>query len=266
MGIGFKMGGSGSELAFRVAAYASEAALNAAAPGDGTFGIVTTDAITGWSIQPSEPAEPALGHLWIRTGSSSRGALNALLRNRLVLYPVGAKQWTGAAWADRVGKTYLGGWKNWEEETAYLFKAWDQNPALTGGWFGTGGCLDTNGGVLDITAKVYIDTITYGAAYTLNALDLTPWKRITATVTGVDQETACDRHFAVFRVTPTGQAGESAEDIALTAQRITGAGTYTLDLSGITGAYRVGFYAKGYGNRQAAITASEVKLEKEVSS
>lgn len=264
MGMGYKCGSSGGELAFRVVSYTTEQALAASAPAEGTLGIVTDDLpITGWSIQDTQPETAQVGHLWIRTGTSSLGSVNALLRNALVIRPIGARQLTAAGWGDRLGMTYLeGSWRSWEPETACLYKAWDQNPTLTGGWVGTDGSLDCSGGTMAITARKDGGSLTYGAAYTQNAVELTPWNRASITVTAVDGGADSERYFALFRETPTGQPGEAIEGKLLTFVKISESGTVTLDLSGITGAYRVGFYLRGYGYNQASLTAGEIRLEK----
>lgn len=270
MGIGYKMGGTGGELAFRVAAYPTEQALLAAVPPDGTLGIVTEQVITGWSIRGTAPEGPALGHLWIRSGSSSLGAFDALTRDSLIIQPIGAYQWTGEDWADRLGKTFFGGWKDWEPETAYLYRAWDQNEALTGGWFGTDGCLDVNGGTFAVTARLFGGSVSYGAAYTSQPIEVAPWSRVQIQVSDVDVGADSNRFFALFREKPSGTNKDwdgskpvPNEALAAATLEIGSPGTYFLDLSGMSsGAYYMGVLVRGFGYNQGALTATRILLEK----
>lgn len=125
-------GGGGANLNFKVVAYATEAALLAAAPKENTIGIITDSKITWWEFNTIEPINPFEGLVWIKTGVSSPAMFNVLKKNGVMVYPQSAKQYVGGAWVNVTAMSYQGG--NWKRWVTYLYNAGDTCDDLTGGW------------------------------------------------------------------------------------------------------------------------------------
>lgn len=246
MGKGYKCGGAGSGLDFRIQVYPTQEAMAAAAPANKTFGIVTDADVTGWSIDRFEPAEPAVGLLWIETGMSSLGAVNVLAYNSIRICPVAAHQYTADGWVDRHGETFLDGtWINWEPETVYLFRAGDQNVEITGGWSGVDLAAETiylsRGGNYDVSVS----------SRTNDAVDLTDFGVLSVVV---------DSYFEDFEVTLEDSSGNK-----IATAKPAEPGTITMNLGNITGSYFICLHSWSHDNDGAlstAFTVSEVKLLK----
>lgn len=226
-------------------------------PKENTIWVNTSDMITDHVFSATAP-EMADGRVWIKTGADSVVRMNVLKKNNVTVYPASCEQCVGGAWIPKLAKTYINGaWVDW---MLYLTINGDDSRGTTGGWTGTDGCLTFPNGTMNITAQKFGGSVSYGAAYTNNAVDLSHWSKATITVTEVDSGTDSKRYFAVFQKIPTGQSGEDIAEKMLTSIPITGPGTYSLPLYDVTGAYRVGFYVNGYGYNKASITTTEVLL------
>lgn len=142
---------SGVELNFEVVGGTS-------APSDPVENLiwVNTDVdITSYIFSPVEPTEPAQGMLWIKTGSSSKVAFDALKKGGILIYPLTASQYVDGAWVSVTAKSYQGGeWAGW---IVYLFDNGDQAEDITGGWtfvngYSSGGCTGSVGETLTMNA------------------------------------------------------------------------------------------------------------------
>jgi hypothetical protein len=128
----FNTTGGGTALNFKVLAYATEAALQAATPVENTIGIITETPITSWIFSAEEPSPAAAGMVWITIGTSSPAEFNALKKNGIQVYPISATQYVGGAWVDKTAKSYQGGvWVNW---IRYLLSNDNLHKEVTGGW------------------------------------------------------------------------------------------------------------------------------------
>ena len=100
-------------------------------PAENTIWVNTNAEITDWTFAATEPAA-AEGMVWIRTGSVSPVAFNALKKKGIVVYPVNVKQYVSGAWVTKEAMSYQdGAWKDW---ITYLFNDGDQFTDMTGGW------------------------------------------------------------------------------------------------------------------------------------
>lgn len=112
MGKGYKHGGSGGALNFKVKTYPSETELKADKPRENTIGVITTTTMTSWVFSATEPKEPEVGMVWIITGTSSGNEFNALKNNALQVYLLSAKQYASNAFVDVPSYIYQDGeWK-----------------------------------------------------------------------------------------------------------------------------------------------------------
>ena len=249
MGKGYKHGGAGAGVSFRVKTYSTQEILAAATPADNTLGIVTDVPVSGWTISSTAPDNPEYGHLWIRNGSSSMGSLNALRSNTILLCPVAAQQYTDAGWTDRPGATFLdGSWKEWGPNDVYLFRAGDQNVELTGGWSG-----------ISLTAsiiKMSESSEQWGgggatvASSTNKAVDLTQFAALRICV---------DSYYQDFSVIFTDIDGEKTAE-----KNASSPGTMLIDLTNISGAHYITLQAYSYASDGASMSVnfkvSEVQL------
>ena len=232
MAKGFRCGPGGVTLAFRVAAYATQEAMNAAAGPEQTLGIITNQAITGWSISPDRPETDKIGFVWIQMGRSSTGAVNALSYNEIRICPLSAQQLTEIGWIDRVGKTYLNGaWVAWGPEVTYLFTAGNQHTDLTGGWSG----VSSGAGTIAISWEGYVSGEGVGGSCstkTNKMVDVTDYNVLSVTLQSVDSD---------FKIQLLNSAGNVAHRFITDKT----SGIITSDVSSITGAYYIQLYADG---------------------
>lgn len=126
-------GSGGASLSFKIIPYATEAALLAASPAENIIGVVTTSKITSWIFAADQPSDASEGLLWIKTGTASPVAFNALKKNGITVYPLIAMQYVGGVWTDVTAKSYQGGaWVDWW--AGELYDSGDEFTAITGGW------------------------------------------------------------------------------------------------------------------------------------
>ena len=153
-------------------------------PAENTIWVNTNAEITDWTFSATEPAA-AEGMVWIRTGSVSPVAFNALKKNGIVVYPVNVKQYVSGAWVTKEAVSYQNGaWKNW---ITSLFNDGDQFTDMTGGWSNVAPAPE-NGGAISIGTSMVLNVtigpnINYqGAAAvgTRNKIDLAGRTKIKA--------------------------------------------------------------------------------------
>lgn len=109
MAKGFKHGAGGTFLNVKVVAYATEEEQNAVTAKENTIGVITTDKITSWDYNASEPTAPTEGMVWICTNTASVVVFNALNKNGIQIYPIFAKQYVSGAWVQKTAKIWQGG-------------------------------------------------------------------------------------------------------------------------------------------------------------
>lgn len=100
-------------------------------PSEGLIWIVSDTRVKGWVFAADVP-EGVEGRVWIKTGSSSSVAFNAITGNVLQVYPISASQYIGGEWVDVEAKTYLNGewvaWRVWLVDNGF------DKPENSGGW------------------------------------------------------------------------------------------------------------------------------------
>lgn len=136
MAKGFKHGAGGgtSELNFRVVGSPEQPSTQRV----NDIWVSTSDEITTWVFDVSEPVSPVAGMVWIQVNLKSSSPLNALKRNGIQLYPVGVKQYDGSNWTDVTGKLWNGAeWVKIGFPYYYIVNA-DGVADYTGGWTKSG--------------------------------------------------------------------------------------------------------------------------------
>ena len=211
----------------------------------------------------------ATGQVWIETGSTSSAEFNALKKNAIQVYSMGAKQVVGGEWVDRSATIYQGGaWKNFRK---YLFNDGDQCLALTGGWHADLASISPyvgNGGgvVIDTTIAMRIYQVSeyyQGAAIctTKNKIDLTDVKTITVKASVATNKGASDSFCigASANYTPWNTSGYW--NCAAYKQLTYGTDKETvLDVSALSGSFYIAFGGNSELSKGGTITISEVYL------
>ncbi len=249
MAKGFKhgAGGGGASLNFKVVGGTTEPA----SPKENTIWVNTDAEITSWIFSAAEPEQAAEGMVWITTGASSPVEFNALKKNGIAVYPLSAKQYVDGAQVDKPIKIYQNG--AWGDTGIYLVQSGVDVTSRTGGWqdatwgqavsdwvyptptFGDGAMsISFSGGKLGCWGKS-----------TINGIDLTDITSIAitcdATAKGNSYSTSGMCSYINMHV---GKAPNSAPAARLEiVSKGSNSGTFTLDVSSLTGEYYIGFFA-----------------------
>lgn len=100
-------------------------------PSAGRIWIVSDTPVNGWVFAADIP-DGAEGRVWVKTGTSSSVAFNAIAGNVLQVYPISASQYIGGEWVDVEAKTYINGewvaWRVWLVDNGF------DKPENSGGW------------------------------------------------------------------------------------------------------------------------------------
>lgn len=94
------VGGGGGGDNFSVKRYATESALLADAPKDGTLGVITSVPMTTWRMSFADSSSPTEGMVQIRLGTDSNIDFSASKTNYVRICPLFAKIYTDGAWQD----------------------------------------------------------------------------------------------------------------------------------------------------------------------
>ena len=232
-------GGGGAALNFKIVG-GTTAPSN---PAENTFWVNTSKAITDWALSANTPNSPVEGMVWIKVGSSSIVAFNALKKNNITVYPCMASQYIGGAWTGVPTKCYQNGaWKDFcgnlieNGSTAYTLKAVGK-PPQTGGYVG----MET----INVTQNSGSITITgsngYGIVYIEEAIDLTPYK--TLTIKGQFSRTSTD--IPTFRLNVWSSIGSYISSNLVAHADLKASGETSLDVSNLTGNHIIGIDMAG---------------------
>lgn len=236
MGKGFKHGAGGTSLNYKVIT------VKPSSPKANDIWVNTSKKITDHVFSLEEPAKVE-GRVWFLTTTISTVKFNALKKNTIIVYPTSAKQCVNGNWIDVPFQTWIDG--AWKEAYTYLFRSGDQCTDITGGWSD----IEPNAAVL---SRHYAAASEDGKTIdtcTANAIDITSFKRVNAQVASYDE---------TFRLIVTDTAGNEVASVQATAP-----GIVSLDISGLSGLYKIKLYASandygGYVNVE--FTVSEVWL------
>lgn len=219
----FNMSGSGggAGLNFKVVGNPQPASAS-----ENTIWIDTDTEITSWIFSATEPDTPSEGMVWIATDKSSDMAFNALKKNAVMVYPLSAKQYVGGAWVDVEAKCYQNA--EWMELKSdfLIFDNGNTFDDITGGWEISGvfdeGCL-----------RIY-SASNVRAAVAKNKINVTDYKTMFITVKKTG--TAGNIKFGLANTLSTTSDGNY---IVKKEVQPAAAGTYELDISGMTGDYYI---------------------------
>ena len=107
--------GGGAGLNFKVVGGTSQPT----SPSENTIWVNTDTAISDWILDYDQPITrsdgTALsgGEVWLKTGSASNAAFNAVKKNGIWVYPASCNQYVNGAWVAKTVKVYQSGaWKD----------------------------------------------------------------------------------------------------------------------------------------------------------
>ena len=268
MAKGFKHGGGGSAAAslnFKVVGGTS----SPSAPAENTIWVKTAEEITGWVISPVEPVAGE-GKVWITVGTASAGGFNALKKNVLMVYPIGAKQYVDGAWANKAAEIYQNGaWKSFSTEALYLYTSGDTCDDVTGGYSAeamSAASSDSGKAAPSVTygessmvimpSKATSSTSYRGGIVrTNNKVDLSRFDVLTfeGTVEGLGTGTG---KLSIWSEMGTVQTNNRVKY----ADLANGSAPVTIDVSDLDGSYYIGF---GFDSRnvQIMVTMTALRLE-----
>ena len=224
--------GGGSSLNFDVKAYANTGSLPSSGVKENTIGVITTDPITGWTVDSVQPLVTTAGHVWVRTAINSTARPNVIKKNSLNLSLVGIYQYqSGYAYKE----AYIWQGNTWIPIASFLFQ--DGVISQIAGDFSW-----NNGGSITPT---YIELTSAGSAnrvvMTDLAIDLTPYSlvkfRCTTTNTsfsaGIYTDSSISSPLSVSTVISLALGTNTVETDKL------------IDVSGLSGNYKIGFSTNG---------------------
>lgn len=228
--VNFNSGGAGASLAFKIAGGTTQPV----SPSENTIWVNTDEIITGWAFSATEPADPVEGMVWFGVDTSSSVEFNALKKNGIQIYLIGAKQYVSGAWANVEAHVYQGSsWVQFSMEwNGILYDAGDEYTSITGGWdkYQTTGTLTKEATYLSFNGGS-----SSGVVGTQNAIDITNASSLKGIVTGPASANSpslyslgvySDKAYA-NRVSYVGVVGKTQEEV-------------TLDVSDLSGKYYIG--------------------------
>lgn len=217
-------------------------------PKENTIRVNTGEKITGWALSFNEPAEPYEGMVWIVTGTRGRNVFNALKKNTLAISPMAAKQYVNGAWQAREAQIYING--EWRDFVQYLVKAGvpisplklmgkSYNPSYQGEW--TSANSTPGDGFITVAGGSY----GYGIAC-VEDVDLTAFTTLTI-------EGSFKRSGVMVKLIVWDKLGTYITDNMVRSGDLPeGAGTLSLDVSGLTGPHIVGISSTAMDEQQIA--------------
>lgn len=233
-------GGGGIPLNFKIVAYTTEEELLAAQPKENTIGVITEIPITGYKFSSTEPEDMVEGEVWIKTGDDSNVAFDIVEGAKI--YPLSVKQYTGGVWVDKTAMSYQSGeWVEWFDYD-YLFNygrqpyTWAPStmqrdsvdvvmiPTVT---------INDNGSVL-VTFKGSSSAVSAGLYASDDAIDLGGFTALKL----MCQNSSGDVVFTIF---PENAIYWNTNAVSYTVLSSSSSTEFTIDVSGLSGAYRVGF-------------------------
>jgi len=251
MGYCFLNQQGGAALNFKVAGGTTQPE----SPSENTIWVKTDKTVTGWVFSPAEPGEPTEGMVWITIGTAGTISFNALKKNGIQIYPLGAKQYDGGAWADRTAMSFQNGvWSPWWNGELY------DHGNRFGGW---------EYAEMDYSTSVSLNAeplVTYNpesmvikangdrcAAWVYKeGVDLTKFKTLVLDGTLHTTNTGYPKTASLNIWSELG----AYLDTNLVSQKKYGDTDLTIDVSALTGEHRIGFFVHG----PATITVNSLKL------
>lgn len=204
---------------------------------EGAVAIITTTAIGTVYASNSTPSAPVSGDVWVLLGSDNLAEID-LGKNILVPARV-VYQYSGSVWIQLESYVYIG--SVWVELTmfVYYYGTFYHGGSFSRASYSGGNCYITlNAG--NIQVHVNNDSDNYGRidGYTTSAIDLTDISAVK-----IKYMTPADARVAnVMRLQVAAVRGSTPTAYVSLARSTNGTGT--LDVSGLSGLYYIGYHAE----------------------
>lgn len=212
---------------------------------ENTIWVNTSTAITSWEFSPTEPATPAEGMVWIITGTSSTVAFNALKKNGIQVCPLSAKQYVGGQWVTVQAKSHQDGeLVDWVTDIV-AYDGGAKDIALTYSK------ATDKGSYIQLTLAANSST----ASVKTEVVDLTGLKTLEVKYSNRTGTGELDTFFfaVVWDEAGTKEVLKSKSGTTATS------GTLTVDISELSGMYRIGFTASNYGSGTGTVRCNSIK-------
>lgn len=208
-------------------------------PKENTIWVNTDVTIPKWQFSIAEPNDPAEGMIWIKTSNYADPSveMNALAENYIQIFPNSCVQYVNGAWVDKDPQTYRNG--KWVDWTLYIYDTGVINEEIAGSLAMTN---SYNSYSADAT-QIHFWSIghnQWGTLYFNKSIDLTNYK--TLYYTGKMLQTGAGDHWGQMKIAIF---NESMTEVSSKSGPM-GQGTYTLDVSNLSGKYYIGFSIKGF--------------------
>ena len=199
-------------------------------PKENTVWIITDVDVPGW-VFADEAISGLPNHgVWIQTGSSGkRGSFNALKKNGIYVYPIGAQQWVDTGWVVRNVKIYKNG--SWETARWYVYGFGEERYPLSVAYNTASPptALTRYGGYMRL------ETSDRGSAMTEVKIDLSGIKTLHLTVSEFSASSSIYAGYLLVSNSRTSDPYSSSGWVA--RKEFKGAGQYSVDVSGVSSAY-----------------------------
>lgn len=220
---------------------------------ENTVWVETDTDIAIWAFSPVEPDAPEEGMVWLKTGTASPVAFNALKKNCIILFPTECLQYIDGAWVNKKAKSYIdGAWVDWLYGIIYSYG--DEHEDFTGGLTtgnGINGTVAKNADHVALSGKPDTHSdYAHGVVYTTNPIDLTNFSTLKAVA-----HTEALKHSAGGTTAGSVKVGAMPDVSGFTATNMSyynafagaksteiGDIVVTYDVSGLSGQYYVGFW------------------------
>lgn len=219
--------------------------------------VNTDQKITSWFFSATEPTNPTEGMVWFVTSASSSSVFNALKKNGIQIYIIGAKQYISGAWETKEVKYSAG--TGWVDVITYLYNRGDDCYSLTGGWEATNykyqagevaatPSLSMGSSTMDITFTESIPGSNMtgigwrrGSVWTKNLIDFTKISTIYITVDSFSDPATPNAEAVPYVYLVVTNTKQDVPAVAKSVQmsKSPTAVTYSLDVRDLTGNYYV---------------------------
>lgn len=199
-----------------------------------TIWIDTNKEITSHALSATEPENPVEGMAWVTIGDSGNIVATSPIGGEwITVYPLSAKQYISGAWVDKTAKSYQNGaWVDWWN--GELYDNGNEYESITGGWevksnSGHMGLLTKNASTMKLSSNSAESSGLAGIKKT-SPMDLSNYNTLRIVVKTGTAPSSVTHTFGIVN-----SYGFTDFSSAWTAKKtFTGAGTYDLNISGIT--------------------------------
>lgn len=221
---------------------------------ENTIWLNTSTAIPKWGIQNDAPGSPAAGEVYITTRNVTSNVLNISSPNAVKVYLGTARQYVNNAWVDLDGQVYYSG--SWHKLLTFVYDGslnageGNFNTAIGGVWVNYRGVYAKNTDSFSLTTNIQGDQ----HVNTQNVIDFTEVNQVKITFTRHNEGNHYAQYFCVYQSSPAYPA------VQYTPPEVANKTTITMDVSGLTGNYYLGYYENANTSAGSVLTVYSIEL------